>query len=155
MHSDPRRTTPIGLLRYAQEFLDCAIAADETVGMRPGYELFAPVPAMYLVGHSIELSLKSFLVSRGVPLKDLPTHKYGHNLMKIIKKAKELGLGSLLTLNTSEIAALEVLNDLYCSKQLNYIVTGEKRFPSFGAIQTIGNKMVDAIGTDIGYKVDA
>jgi hypothetical protein len=81
MHFDPARTTPIGLSRYAKEFLDAALAADETVGERPGYEIHAPVPIMYLVGHAIELSLKAYLAFMDVSLTELAS-----------KKANELGL---------------------------------------------------------------
>ncbi len=152
MHTDPSRTTPIGLSRYAREFFDCALAADNVVGMRHGNEIIAPIPVLYLVGHSIELSLKSYLMFHGVPLRELPTKKYGHDLMKSLKKAKELGLGSLVTLDGGELEALEVLNDLYSSKQLNYIVTGSKRYPSFGPIHTACEKLLASIGPKVGYK---
>ena len=56
------KTTPIGYARYANEFLEAALVTDEKMGSRKGYETFAPIPVMYLVGHSIELSLKSFLI---------------------------------------------------------------------------------------------
>src|SRR5437868_6800334 len=90
MHDDPERTTPVGLARYARAFFDCALAADDKVGHRPGFEIIAPIPVMYLVGHSIELCLKSYLTFRGVPLSDLRTKKYGHDLLKCLKKSKEL-----------------------------------------------------------------
>ena len=80
MRDDPHRTTPIGLARYAREFFDCALAADDKVGHRPGFEIIAPIPVMYLIGHSIELCLKSYLVFKDVPLPELRSNKYGHDL---------------------------------------------------------------------------
>ncbi|MEX2489659.1 MAG: hypothetical protein WD356_09070 [Pseudomonadales bacterium] len=128
------------------------MAAGDVVGMRLGHEIIAPIPVLYLVGHAIELSLKSYLVFHGIPLKDLPTKKYGHDLLKILKKAKELGLGSLVNFDPGEMQALEVLNDLYSSKQLNYIVTGSKNYPSFGPIQSACSKLLDNIGPKVGYR---
>jgi hypothetical protein len=152
MHDDPERTTPVGLARYAREFFDCALAADDKVGHRPSFEIIAPIPVMYLVGHSIELCLKSYLAFRDVPLSDLRTKKYGHDLVKCLKKAKELGLNAHVKLDDGEQHALTVLNELYSTKQLNYIVTGAKEFPVFGPIQTVNTKLLDAICPLVGCR---
>lgn len=152
MHFNTNRTTPIGLSRYAREFFDCAMTAYNSTKVKPGHEIITPVPILYLAGHSIELSLKSFLVYKGVLLKDLPTNKYGHNLLKCLKKAKELGLDSIVNLNNVEMQMLELLNELYCSKQLNYIVTGSKQYPLFGPIQKACQKLLEGIGPKVGYK---
>jgi len=152
MHDDPNRTTPVGLARYAREFFDCALAADDKVGHRQGFEIIAPVPVMYLVGHSIELCLKSYLAFCGVPLSDFRTKTYGHDLVKCLKKAKELGLCTHVELDEAEMHALNVLNELYSTKQLNYIVTGAKEFPVFGPIQTASTKLLDTICPLVGYR---
>lgn len=55
--------SPLGFHFYASEFLDAARSAK-----RP--EHFSPVP-YYLYCRSIELSLKSFLLCKGVPKDDL------------------------------------------------------------------------------------
>ena len=152
MQDDPQRTTPVGLARYARDFFDYALAADAKVGERPGFEIIAPVPVMYLVGHSIELCLKSYLAFHGVSLKKFRSKKYGHDLERCYKKAKELGLNAHVTLNDGELHAFAVLNDLYSTKQLNYIVTGAKQFPVFGPIETVCRKLLDGICPVVGYK---
>jgi len=152
MHDDPERTTPTGLAHYASEFFLCAIAADDKIGQRPGFEIIAPIPVMYLVGHSVELCLKAFLSFNGVSLRDLRGKKYGHDLSRSLKKAKELGLKEHVTLDEGEEQALAVLNELYSTKQLNYIVTGEKEFPVFGPIHSAASKLLDAICPLVGYR---
>lgn len=152
MHDDPDRTTPIGLARYAREFFDCAQAADAKVGHRPGFEIIAPVPVMYLVGQSIELCLKSYLAFQGIPLRELRSKKFGHDLTRCLKKAKELELNTHVTLDDGEHHALVVLNELYSTKQLNYIVTGAKTFPVFGPIESACRKLLDAICPLVGYR---
>ncbi len=57
-------TTSIGLARYAKDFLEAALAVDDSVGMREEYQIIPPIPVLYLVGHSIELALKAFLVHK-------------------------------------------------------------------------------------------
>lgn len=152
MRDDPERTTPIGLARYAREFFECALAADEKIGIKRGFEVIAPIPVMYLVGHSIELCLKSYLAFHGIGLNELRSKKYGHDLEKCMKKAKELGLGAHVRLNDGEFHAFKILNELYSTKQLNYIVTGAKQFPVFGPIQTSCQKLLDAVCPLVGYR---
>jgi hypothetical protein len=106
---------------------------------------------MYLVGHSIKLILKSFLIYHGVPLRDLKK-KYGHNLEKCFKKAKELGLNNHISLDEVEVGAFVVLNELYSTKQLNYIVTGGKQYPVFGPIQSLCDRLLNAICPLVGYR---
>jgi hypothetical protein len=150
IHENPERTKPIGLARYAKEFHEAAMGADRTLGMKPGYEIFAPIPVLYLIGHSIELSLKAFLLHKGVTLSDLRKN-FGHDLGKCFKKAEDLGLLSLVTFDEHELEAFFVLNNLYSTKQLEYIVTGAKTFPIFGYIQSMSHKLLDAISPIVGY----
>ena len=50
LHEDPTRTTSIGMARYAAEFMEAALAADGKMGNKPGHEVVAPIPVMFLVG---------------------------------------------------------------------------------------------------------
>ena len=40
--TDPARTKPIGMLRYAIEFYAAALATDDAIGDMDGYEITAP-----------------------------------------------------------------------------------------------------------------
>ena len=90
LHEDPARTTPRGLVRYASEFYAAAVAVDDSLGDKKGSEIVAPVPVMFLAGQSIELSLKAFLLAKGLDLRALRL-QYGHKLSSSLQKAKELG----------------------------------------------------------------
>lgn len=109
MHDDPSRTTPLGMIRYSHEFLEAAKIVDENIGNQPGFEIVAPIPAQYLVGHSIELSLKSFLLHRGISLRELRSGHYGHNLHACLRKGKELGLQRHVQFTDQEDRAFEAL----------------------------------------------
>jgi len=149
-HEDPARTTPVGMARYATEFMEAALAADDKMGTRPGHEIVAPVPVMFLVGQAIELALKSYLLSQGVTLRKL-RRDYGHELHRALRKAKELGLLSLVPLSQDEQDGIELLDRLYSTKELQYIVTGAKEFPVFGPLESAALKLIHGIAKEVGY----
>lgn len=149
-HDDPNRTTPIGLVRYACEFFEAALAADEKLGNKSSYEIIAPIPVMFLIGQSIELALKAYLLSKGIELRKL-RHDYGHELHKSLRKAKELGLFEAISLSSEDIGIVELLDSLYSTKQLQYIVTGAKTFPVFGPLEKVARKLVYGIAPIVGF----
>ena len=152
MHDDPSRTTPLGMVRYSHEFLEAALAVDEKIGSRPGFEIVAPIPALYLVGHSIELSLKAYLLHKGVPLRELRGKRhFGHSLHTCLRKSKELGLLRHVQFTEQEEGAFEILDNLYSTKQLEYIVTGAKHFPVFGLIEVLAVKLFNAVSGIVGF----
>jgi hypothetical protein len=150
LHEDPARTTPRGLIRYASEFYAAAVAVDDTLGEKKGYEIFAPVPVMFLAGQSIELSLKAFLLAKGVDLRALRL-QYGHKLSASLQKAQELGLANIVALSNEDESAIAVLDPLYSSKQLQYVVTGMKTFPIFGPLEEAARKLLEAVATFVEY----
>lgn len=149
MHDDPSRTTPLGMIRYSHEFMEAALAVDDKIGNRPGFEIVAPIPALYLIGHSIELSLKAYLLSEGLTLREL--RHFGHNLHSCIRKAKELGLLSHVQFTVPEEGAFEILDGLYSTKQLEYIVTGAKQYPIFGLLEVFAAKLFNAVSEVVGF----
>jgi hypothetical protein len=133
--------------------MEAALAVDEMIGKRPGFEIVAPIPVLYLVGHSIELSLKAFLLHNGVALRELRSKRhFGHSLHTCLRKAKELGLLSHVQFSGQEEGAFEVLDLLYSTKQLEYIVTGAKHFPVFGLVELFAVKLFNAVSTLVGFK---
>lgn len=145
------RTTSIGLARYAKEFLEAALAVDDSVGMQAEYHRIPPIPVLYLVGHSIELILKAFLVHKGVTVSDLRSKNYGHDLMRCWAKSIQLGLGDIFTLTSDDSEIIRLLNTLYSKKELEYIVTGYKEFPVFGPLNKLAINLVNAIGPSVGF----
>lgn len=150
LHEDPERTTSIGMARYATEFFEAALAADDKLGQKEGYEIVAPIPVMFLVGQAVELALKAYLLAKGVGLREL-RRNYGHELHRSLRKAKELGLGDIVALSADEEGTLGLLDSLYSTKQLQYIVTGAKTFPVFGPLESVARKLVYGIAPVVGY----
>ena len=145
------RTTALGLARYAFEYVEAARLVDEHIGHQPGYEIVAPIPALYLAGHGIELSLKAYLRHHGLSVEQLASRAYGHNLHKCYRKSKELGLHDIYKPSGAEEGALELLNGLYMIKELEYIKTGMKHFPSFALIERMAVSLCNAVGPHVKF----
>lgn len=127
----------MSLLFYAREFLECGHAADGLHGGRQGYEVHAPIPAIYMLGHSIELSLKAFLIERGVPVKCLSKKPFGHDLLYCYGQVVQLGFDARCLLNARDLNTLTVLNKLYRAKKLEYFYSGQKQLPIYGELERI------------------
>lgn len=145
-----RRTTPIGLARYAREYYDAAIAADHVIGHRPGYEIHAPAPVNFLVAHSIELALKSYLRHEKFTVAEII--KIGHSLTRCWTIACDHDIAHHVDLDESDLDVLRVIDVLHTSTELRYIVTGYKELPVFGPLQVLATKLLDGICPLVGFR---
>lgn len=112
-------------------------------------ERTAPVPVLYLLGHSIELSLKAYLRQHGLTVHQL--RKVGHDLGKCYRKAKELGLLSAWQPTPEQEAELRVLNVLYEAKDLEYIRTGPARWPRLEPLEALAADLFNAVAPLTGF----
>lgn len=111
------RATPSGFLANAKEFL----AAGELVLNRAGG---ASLPAYFLLGRSVELSLKAFLLGCGMNVKELKSKKFGHNLSSLLDTALEKGLELELKLEAIEVGVIKLLSYDYMEKRFEYRDSG-------------------------------
>ena len=95
--TDNSRDLASAFWHRSKEFLEAANLVAEAAGDR------VSLPAYYLWGHSIELSLKVFLIGRDVPLRELKSRDLGHNLAALWQKARSLGLEQKMHLYPKEI----------------------------------------------------
>lgn len=128
------------LRHYATDFLDAAKAFKSPVNR------FSPVP-YYLICHSIELSLKSFLYSAGFKRKD--RKKLNHDLEKALKVAEENELGAHLKTAPNERDALEKANRLYPKKEFEYFESLETIYDphdfDLEVLASFAQRLLDAI----------
>ena len=146
--NDDDRTSAIGLARYAREYFDAAIAADNAIGK--GYKIHAPPPVMFLVAHSIELALKAYLRDQGLSVDDL--RERGHRLEECWQLAIKHGVEDHVQLTKEDLSVLQLISDLHASTELRYIQTGFKRLPVFGPLQQLARKLLDTICPLVGYR---
>jgi hypothetical protein len=150
--TDDLQTTPIGLARYAYEYLDSAILVEErATEKKPGSQI-SPIPAYFLAFHGIELTLKSFLRSKEVTVNQLRSREFGHDLCTCYRKAKEFGLAEIFKEDTKDVAVLEMLEDLNDKQGLRYIRTGSKNFPLWSIVERFAVRLHQAVALHVGYE---
>lgn len=97
-------------------------------------------PTYFLLGQSIELSLKGFLRGTGASEKDLKN--LGHDLNKALQKA-EKRLQSLANISHEDKEIIDSLNVYYKSKDLQYTLTGFKRLPIIDDVFDVAKKLLN------------
>jgi hypothetical protein len=144
------RTTPIGLARFAFEYIDAAILVDEAKGEVGLLSQASYTPAYFLAVHGIELCLKSFLLHKGVDLESLSKH-YGHNLNKCLVEANARGLKNIFEMNEGDRRAFDLLVELNREHQLRYIQTGFKTYPLWSIVEPLAVRLHQAVANEVGY----
>jgi hypothetical protein len=89
-------------------------------------ELFMPI--YYLLGHGIEVALKSVLLAHGSSLRELKK-EIGHDLKKAEKRVVALNLDPLSCFVTNNACLIRSLNWYYQRKFFEYRVTGSAQLP--------------------------
>lgn len=120
---DDNRTEPFGMWRYGDDFRKAALAVLEKHDER-GF-----MPYYFLLGQSIELSLKAFLMGRGVPLKELRSGNIGHDLKALLDEARRRKLGLEVKLESAHCAVIHLLGIEYLDRRFQYIRTGMMSLP--------------------------
>jgi hypothetical protein len=121
--SEEGRTTSLGLLNYAKEYLK----AYEILQKENSIKWISPV-RLYLFCHGLELALKAFLKNKKKTIAEIK--KMGHDLQKIKKESKEMQDDKLNALTDHDWAVISILNQYYKKKDYEYIFTGAKQYPS-------------------------
>jgi len=121
---------------------EAAEGADYKIGHLPGYDMAAPPPVMNLCAHAIELSMKAYLLDKGVPENQV--RKLNHNLMKAWEKCKAVSVCELPEINEDLLA---IISDLLKSGRLRY---GDEsklgRVPVYGPLQNLCGQFLDLCG---------
>ena len=133
------RTTPYGMWRYGNDFRKAALA------VLSHYNDRAFMPYYFLIGQSIELSLKAFLLGRGMSLKELRSKKYGHDLKALLDEAHRLRLRSEVKLENVHCAVINLLGIEYLDKRFQYIQTGMMHLPDCPRAQEVADRLSEGL----------
>jgi hypothetical protein len=147
------RTSAIGLARYAFDYLEAALVVDEQLGRGTEYSRIAPVPAYFLLSHSIELTLKAYLRHCGITMVELASRKYGHNLQVCYDQAIALGLKKLFVPFATDANVLSTLVHMNTDHQLRYIKTGSKTFTYWRPAESFAVRLHQAVAPQVGFPV--
>ena len=138
--NDPGVTSPFGMLRFAEEYR-AAAALVMRAKDPPGYS----APAFMMIGQSIELSLKAFLLARGVPLDELKFKPYGHDLAALLAEAQRRRIDRLVPLYDFHVDSIKTLAPVYGRHEFRYIVTGTKTIPNWGFISLTAGTLTQCL----------
>jgi hypothetical protein len=134
--------SPFGFISYAEDFYEAAISHCSPRN-------FSPV-TYYLLCHSIELSLKSFLLLKGLPREEIRHRSMGHNLKNILTKCKDLGLSDLVDFSKAQTEEIASLNEWYCRKgfeyfELNNIVDSHDDLPNLSSVKELASVLISSL----------
>ena len=104
--------SPYFFVKYAEDFLSASNSRDSSTG-------FSPVE-YYLACHSIELSLKAYLLLKGVSKDEIREKVLGHNLANILEKCSSLKIEELVEITDSQRCLIAELNAWYSRKGFEY-----------------------------------
>lgn len=151
-NTDNQRTTAIGLARYAYEYIDAAIIVDEEKAEDKAYAIVSYTPAYFLIVHGIELTLKAYLMQKGIDIETLRSKEFGHDLDKCLEKANKLGFEKIFVMTDADKQAYELLIEINKEHQLRYIQTGFKRYPLWSIVEPLAVRMHQAVAKEVGIK---
>jgi hypothetical protein len=118
------RTSAFGVLRYAEDYRVVAGLAHAAKG---GFT----VPAYSNIGQSIELSLKAYLLTRGVAPAELRKHAIRHTLAKLLELADAHRINRLVGLQDVERGAILDLSEPYRLHLFRYFEAGTMTVPKW------------------------
>ncbi|MBZ5536976.1 MAG: hypothetical protein LAO31_13570 [Acidobacteriia bacterium] len=134
--------TPLAFHNYSTQYLTVARAARGESG-------FSPVP-YYLYCRSLELSMKAYLLAKGVEKTELKKRSLGHDLNQILGKGETLGLGTLVKLTDEERREVSKANVYYVHKEFEYAnvlktVQSYPGLPDLGILDVLANRLLTAV----------
>ena len=115
------------------------------------------VPYYVLLGQSIELFLKAYLLQHGMALTDLKK-KFGHNLETLGACAREFGLQSEVSLSSIQWAAMNMLGREYMEKRYQYSHGGKTIVPTIQLVHEAAEALRECtkmVGEEIEKDNDA
>ena len=127
-------------LVYAADFLNAHKSYKSTQPYSPA--------SYFLVCRSIELSLKAYLLSKGVARKEIKSQKLlGHDLQKLLQKAVILNINSISSISPTQEQELEMANNWYDRKGFEYfefqnIVDGNETLPNLSILVEIADQLI-------------
>lgn len=132
---EEHRTNSMGLWTSASGFFEAALVVTKQSEGR------ISIPAYFLYCRAIELMFKAFLRARGLGLDAVI--RLRHNLNALLVAAEREGLKSIVTLDERQLAAIKMISTYYRDKELEYIVTGFKRFPDIRDLQSCASVLLE------------
>lgn len=135
------RSPPIAVFLSGESFFQSAQYLKSGVEAE-GVRLRFNMPVYYLYSHAMELTLKAYLLSKGVTSNRLRSRDYGHKLQVLWEACLTEGLPHHPINDAFVAQMIEVLDPFAVDFEFRYIQVGFKSLPTFGAVEAaVGDLM--------------
>ncbi len=141
------RVAPVGMFRYAMVFM--RTYRDIMINRKCIDEEVYPVN-YYLLGHALELSMKSLLLIAGVTANKLK-FKYKHSLAKLLSEVCDT---YKIGLSRQEVAAIHKLDFVYRTKDLEYFTRGFKSLPDCEDIYNVTLRILSECESEVAKTIE-
>lgn len=131
--------SPEGLFAYARQY---KVAADIILQHQNKEAL---VPAIFLLTHSLELALKSYLLSAKVSEKELSRHPYHHDVAYCFSAAETRGAFGQRALSPAQRETIAVASELFKDKELSYLYEKEAKLPDAETLHEALNSILHSV----------
>jgi len=138
------RLSSLMLWNGAEEYLKAANILFESHKSTPSFARFVGQPAYFLVCQSIELALKAYLRGSGKD-EDFLVNKCRHDIVITLDAAEKCGLTNLVKFEPPERAVLNLANQHYSSKALQFTIVGAYTYPDFEVLLMLAEKLITKI----------
>ena len=103
------------------------------------------VPTIYLLSHSLELALKSFLLFKGLGAEDLARKPFRHDVLRCLTEAEANGLFGSTSLSAQERTAVASASAMFDKKEMNYFYEKPAVLPSMDTLQSALHAVLSAV----------
>jgi len=135
-----KRTTPRGLLNYAKEYYQ----GYETINKEHPKDTDCFPVKYYLLCHSFELAMKSWLRLKGLSYLELKG--LGHDLEKSMELLKNR---YNITFDSTTVEMVTLANQYYVKKEFEYFVMGYKSVPVITELASSVHLMISKVNYHI------
>jgi hypothetical protein len=133
---DIDRSPPIAVFLSGESFFHSARylrGAIESGDLRLRFSM----PVYYLYSHALELTLKSFLRSKGMSSSRLASREFGHKLQALWDACVAEGLKSNPITEASIAQAVDLLDPFASDFEFRYVKTGLKNLPTLDTVESV------------------
>ncbi|MEX2125586.1 MAG: hypothetical protein WD795_16985 [Woeseia sp.] len=152
-NDDWRQATPLGTLRFAEEYCQVAEGGLERHRSRlpenQRHHTLVPFPIYFNYLHSIELALKAYMLHTGSGLQELrPPGGVGHNLNASLGACIERSLRDHCPeLSDMLIEVITESDEMYKKKDFEYIRQGDVTLQHIDQIALAANALLSGLRT--------
>ena len=142
------RAPPIAFFLSGESFLKTAIHAHEALDAQT-LRLRFEIPIYYLYSHAIELTLKSFLRTKGLTARELSFKPWGHDLLKLWESCVERGFTLDLPTRLETGAVIDLLAPYAVNYEFRYVQVGAKTLPTLDVVREAASTLHAAARTAV------